>query len=145
MNRKELVKKWKGNQRYTLKLAEAMPEELFSIKPAEGMKTYQSQLSHITTWLRTHSRFVTDHTFEKVQIKTKADIIQSLEEFFQFITEFLEKVAEESLEEIQELWYGKVSKHFILQVMDNHLSHHRGQMIVYLRLQGITPPSYIGW
>ncbi|MEL6190505.1 MAG: DinB family protein [Bacteroidota bacterium] len=112
---------------------------------AEGMKSYQSQLSHITTWLRTHSRFVTGHTFEKTNTKTKADIIQSLEEFFQFITEFLEKVAEESLEEIQELWYGKVSRHFVLQVMDNHLSHHRGQMIVYLRLQGITPPAYIGW
>lgn len=29
--------------------------------------------------------------------------------------------------------------------MDNHLAHHRGQMIIYLRLQGIKPPAYTGW
>jgi uncharacterized damage-inducible protein DinB len=43
------------------------------------------------------------------------------------------------------MWYGSSTKNRILNLMDNHLAHHRGQMIVYLRLKGIEPPSYVGW
>ena len=39
----------------------------------------------------------------------------------------------------------KVSKESFLLTMDNHLAHHRGQLIVYLRLMGLKPPSYVGW
>ncbi|RZM10040.1 MAG: DinB family protein, partial [Pedobacter sp.] len=29
--------------------------------------------------------------------------------------------------------------------MDNHIIHHRGQCMVYLRMNGITPEGYLGW
>ncbi|MCU0354066.1 MAG: DinB family protein [Cytophagales bacterium] len=29
--------------------------------------------------------------------------------------------------------------------MENHIIHHRGQAIVYLRLKGIRPEGYVGW
>ena len=32
-----------------------------------------------------------------------------------------------------------------LMLMADHVTHHRGQMLVYLRLKGITPPKYIGF
>jgi len=25
------------------------------------------------------------------------------------------------------------------------VTHHRGQLVVYLRLNGILPPNYVGW
>jgi len=142
---KELIKKWKGNKRYTLKFVEAITEEQLSFKPADGVKTYQSQLSHITTWLRTHSRFVTGNQLEKPKTKTKEDITYYLNDFFDVVLDYLENTSQEDLAEIVDVWYGKVSKASILLTMDNHLSHHRGQLVIYLRLLGIKPPSYIGW
>ncbi|NRB48014.1 MAG: hypothetical protein HRU41_10110 [Saprospiraceae bacterium] len=76
MEKKELVKRWKGNQRYTLKLIEAMPEDNFNFKPIDGIKTFQSQCSHITTWLRTHSRFVTGEELPKINPKNKQETFQ---------------------------------------------------------------------
>ncbi|MEO1713702.1 MAG: DinB family protein, partial [Bacteroidota bacterium] len=106
---------------------------------------YQSQLSHLTTWLRTHSRFVTGITLEKPKTKTKADIQHYLTDFFDRLITFLEETDERALSEIVDVWYGNVSKASILSTMDTHLSHHRGQLVVYLRLLGHKPPSFIGW
>lgn len=145
MEIKELIKKWKGNKRYTLKFVEAVAEENLSFKPIEGTKSYQSQLSHLTTWMRTHCRFITREELEKPKTKSKEEILLYFGEFFDEILKFLEKTNQEELSEIVEMWYGKVSKESILMTMDNHLSHHRGQLVVYLRLLGTKPPSYIGW
>ncbi|MEO1486812.1 MAG: DinB family protein [Bacteroidota bacterium] len=145
MEIKEIIKKWKGNKRYTLKFVELVSEEQLAFKPYEGGKTYRSQLSHITTWMRTHSRFVTGNIMEKPITKTKKDLIEGLEEFFDTVLDFLESTSSEQLSEVVEMWYGKVTKESILLTMDNHLSHHRGQLVVYLRLLQIKPPSYIGW
>ncbi|HAA15232.1 MAG TPA: hypothetical protein DCE41_27465 [Cytophagales bacterium] len=145
MEKKELIKKWRGNKRYTLKFIEVINEDQWTFRPAEGTKTYQSQLSHITTWLRTHSRFVTGVTLPKPATKTKEDLLQSLTEFFEAIEEYLQQAPAEDLAEIVALWYGKVSKESVLLTMDNHLAHHRGQLVVYLRLVGLKPPAYIGW
>jgi uncharacterized damage-inducible protein DinB len=30
-------------------------------------------------------------------------------------------------------------------LMHDHHTHHRGQIIVYLRLNGLKPPKYVGW
>jgi len=30
-------------------------------------------------------------------------------------------------------------------LLNDHQTHHRGQLVVYLRLNGIKPPAYIGW
>lgn len=145
MNSKALIKKWKGNKRYTLKFVELVSTNQLSFKPVEGTKTYQSQLSHITTWLRTHSRFVTGKELEKPSTKSKEDILHYLSDFFDVLLAYLEETNDEDLNEIIDVWYGKVSKEAILLTMDNHLSHHRGQLVIYLRLMGLKPPSYIGW
>ena len=145
MEIKELIKKWKGNKRYTLKFVEVVAEENLSFKLIEGTKSYQSQLSHLTTWMRTHSRFVTGKELKKPKTKTKDEILLYFSEFFDEILNFLEKMNNEELSEVVDMWYGKVSKESILMTMDNHLSHHRGQLVVYLRVLGTKPPSYIGW
>lgn len=145
MNTKELVKKWKGNHRYSIKLIETMPDEAFTFRPTGEMKTFKSQASHITLWMRSHSRFVTGVAMEKPSMKTKADILQSFNEFFEMMISYLETATIEDLTQVVDMWYGKVTKESVLLTMDNHLSHHRGQMVVYLRLQGVKPPGYIGW
>jgi len=145
MDQKELIKKWKGNKRYTLKFVDLIGEDQLDFKPVEGTKTYQSQLSHITTWLRTHSRFVTETELSKPKTKTKAELQAALNDFFDSLLTFLEQSTEEELSQKVKVWYGTVSKKFILSTMDNHLAHHRGQLVVYLRHLGIKPPSYTGW
>jgi len=117
-----------------------MPDEHWNFKPADGVKTFQSQCAHLTTWLRTHSRFVTSETMPKPSIKTKQEILFHLTDFFDTLLAYLKTEDAAALEEISPVFYGKRSREFILQVMDNHLSHHRpiGQKI---DLHGQSPAS----
>ena len=40
---------------------------------------------------------------------------------------------------------GKLNKYQILNLVQDHQTHHVGQLIVYLRLNNVEPPKYIGW
>ena len=40
---------------------------------------------------------------------------------------------------------GPKSKLQIMNLMQDHVSHHRGQLVVYLNLNEIEPPRYVGW
>nr|NIM13383.1 DinB family protein [Candidatus Aminicenantes bacterium]NIM80034.1 DinB family protein [Candidatus Aminicenantes bacterium]NIO82289.1 DinB family protein [Candidatus Aminicenantes bacterium]NIQ68157.1 DinB family protein [Candidatus Aminicenantes bacterium] len=39
----------------------------------------------------------------------------------------------------------KLSKSQTFMTIRDHVAHHRGQMVIYLRLKGIKPPQYVGW
>ncbi len=145
MANKELINKWKANQRYTMRMVDTMPDETFDFKPAEGMKTFKSQAGHIATWLRTNFRHLQGTELEKAPTKNKEEISDALQSFFDALLDYLQQATPEELAMPVKMWYGKVSKESLLSTMDNHLSHHRGQMVVYLRLQGLQPPSYVGW
>ncbi len=76
---------------------------------------------------------------------SKELIKEALVDFFDTFLEKIETMDENKLQEIEDVWYGKSTRYQIANIMDNHLSHHRGQMVVYLRLKNIKPPSYLGW
>lgn len=38
-----------------------------------------------------------------------------------------------------------ISVRQVLDTARDHLAHHRGQAIVYLRLKGVEPPLYVGF
>ena len=49
------------------------------------------------------------------------------------------------LEEKVEFFAGPMNKRQILTLLNDHQTHHCGQLIVYLRLKGVKPPDYRGW
>ncbi|MEM6517680.1 MAG: DinB family protein, partial [Bacteroidota bacterium] len=40
---------------------------------------------------------------------------------------------------------GQASVFKIMNFTIDHVTHHRGQATIYLRMNGIKPPDYIGW
>jgi len=40
---------------------------------------------------------------------------------------------------------GKLNKYKFLNLIQDHQTHHVGQLIVYLKINNIEPPKYIGW
>ncbi|MDT8346268.1 MAG: DinB family protein, partial [Flavobacteriaceae bacterium] len=40
---------------------------------------------------------------------------------------------------------GEKTKIQILNLLHDHVTHHRGQLVVYLNLKEIKPPRYTGW
>jgi uncharacterized damage-inducible protein DinB len=76
---------------------------------------------------------------------TKAEIIQYLAKAFDYTEATFAQMTDKTLEEELDYWGGHSTKRKIVFLLNDHQTHHRGQLIVYLRLNGIKPPKYIGW
>lgn len=141
----DYLKKWKGNKRYTMKVLEAMPEEHYDFKPVEGMKTFKSQATHIANWLNNHIKKVGHTGLTKVDTGSKESLMASFNTIFDELLAYIETLDPDILSETTRMWYGQSTKSRLMNLMDNHLTHHRGQLIAYLRLKNIKAPSYVGW
>ncbi len=148
----EYLERWEQSKAYTLSMAEAMPEAHYSFKPSENMMSFADQLMHIALVIEwhAHSRFAGLNTpFRQKEYNaeglTKNSIIKVLEVEFDKARELIESADPNVLSEKGE--YGKLirtRRQFLLLLAD-HVSHHRGQLVVYLRLKDIPAPSYIDY
>lgn len=152
----DALSKWKGMKSYTLAVAEAMPENKFNFKPVQEEGTFAVQLIHSANNIYTlSSRFLRDTVSpvnmksmeEKVKnnVLTKAEIIAYVSNAFDYGAKSIEMLDAQKLEEVINFWGGRATKRKMVLLLNDHQTHHRGQMIVYLRLNGIAPPAYIGW
>lgn len=145
----EFKKKWKNASEYTIEMAEMMPEDKYDFKPIDGSRTFKEQLLHMMSnmvWLS--SSYLAEDSFERDLKKkdyTKAEIIALLKETTAFATNTINNLSAKDLEKEVEFFAGPMSKRQIMMLMNDHLTHHRGQIIVYLRMNKIKPPRYRGW
>ena len=111
--------------------------------------SFREQLLHIKgniDWLGT-TYFTVEKFDEKKDEKTysKEEIISMLEMSFDKVYNVIKYTKSENLKDKVEFFAGPKTKLQILNLLQDHVTHHRGQLIVYLNLNEIKPPSYVGW
>lgn len=149
---KEYGERWEHSRQYLLAVAEAMPESAYGFKPTPEVMTFAEQLMHIALAMDWHAQTLLAgkelgyrvNSF-KVGNRTKKEIMEvanrTFEEGAKVIADFDPAHYEDRL------MYGKLSrtKRQIFLLLSDHVTHHRGQMLMYLRLKGVTPPQYIAF
>ncbi len=141
--------KWENSKNYLLEIATKMPEDTYNYKPTEQQMNFKEQLLHIRenmVWLS--ETYFVDTNFvksKKVTPKTKEAVIKELEIAFNSVSKIIKTVTVEDLKTEVDFFAGPKSKLQILNLLHDHVTHHRGQLIVYLNLNNIQPPKYSGW
>jgi len=151
----DVLSKWKGMKSYTLAVAELMPESNYAYKPVPEEFSFAEQQMHIAGNLYALSAklirgveppFSGKQLMEKVkQGASKKELIETLGKAFDYAEETFAQMTAKTLAEEIDYWGGHSAKRKIVLLLNDHQTHHRAQMIVYLRLNGIKPPAYIGW
>lgn len=149
----ELQQKWANATAYTMKLAESMPADKYDFKPVEGEMSFGEQMVHLSSnmvWLS--SDYLTDQKSPRNRKeigdyahKSKAEVLDVLKQSLDYAGTTLKNFDSKQLDETVKFIAGPMSKRQIINLMNDHLTHHRAQAIVYLRLNGIAPPGYVGW
>jgi len=143
------IEKWENSKNYLLEVAEVMPEEFYDFKPTERQMTFKEQLVHIKgnmDWLSTS--YFTSETFKREKMPlptTKREVIDLVSAAFDATLAVIKNTSEENLKEIVGFFSGEKSKLQLLNLLQDHVTHHRGQLIVYLNLKDMKPPAYTGW
>ena len=142
--------KWENAMAYTMEFAELMPADAYDFKPTEEQRSFAEQLTHICgniLWLSTDylgGKDITGGEFDKNPTE-KAEVITLLEKSFQHAAETISNFDPDHLDDEVQFFAGPMSKRRIMFLMTDHVTHHRGQLVVYLRLKGLEPPAYRGW
>jgi len=145
----ELHIKWQNGAEYTLEMARMMPAENYDFRPVEESMTFGEQLLHITAnmdWLGKNHLSAQSHSMPlRDTIYDKEELIRILEEGFENAAKAIKGLPSEQLDDVVEFFAGPMTKRQIMHLMHDHHTHHRGQLIIYLRLNGLQPPRYSGW
>lgn len=143
------LEKWNNSKNYLIEVATSMPEEKYSYKPTEREMSFAKQLLHIKAnidWLS--STYFSQRPLKEVELYetlSKAQIILELEKSFDNAFELIKNTSPESLKEKVDFFAGSKTKFQILNLLQDHVTHHRGQILVYLNLNEVKPPKYSGW
>ena len=139
------LEKWENAKVYTLALVESMPEEFYEFSPTERQLSFKAQLVHIKANMDWLSTTYFGGTEPEATTEPKAELLKALSDSFDAVAEAVKATDVADLETTVEFFAGPKSKLQILNLLQDHLTHHRGQLIVYLNLKQVAPPRYVGW
>ena len=133
-------------------LAEAMPENKYSFVPTAGKfddaRNFGEQIKHVAC---AHFAFFNEFEGRKPPedcekgghdpAKTKAELVQYLKSSFDYGNRVLATLTEKNaLDRVEGRYAGPNTKLGISVVAVWHITDHYGQLVEYLRMNGIVPP-----
>ena len=147
--RAEIGAAFNRSEDYTLKILEAMPEDLYQHKAAPDVFPFVTQMTHGLDFATGQIGRVLGQKpsfqAENWQGLSKEETRTRISQRYDWLREAAQQATTEQLY-ASTTWQGmELPTWRMFYVAENHLIHHRGQAVIYLRQQGITPPGYTGW
>ncbi|SMG36196.1 Uncharacterized damage-inducible protein DinB (forms a four-helix bundle) [Marivirga sericea] len=149
---KEYLERLERSKDYLILVAETMPEDKYDFKATKESMSFAENLMHIAWAMDWHSESLmggrearnweTDVEL-KVDQKSKKEMIATIDYTFDKTIEFIKNFDTNRLEERLEYFGANRTKRQILLLLTDHITHHRAQMLVYMRLNGLKPPRYV--
>jgi len=150
-----------ANEKQVVEAAEAMPEDKFNFSPEslnlpgsdyKGVRTFALEVRHIAT---ANYAFWSGLTGEPMpagikgpngpeELKTKAEIIKFLKDSYALGHRAAATVTPANMMDMVAFPFGKAPRLQLASGPVAHANDHYGQMVEYLRMNGIVPPASRG-
>ena len=147
----EILEEFRQSRAYTIECATAMPEEKYHFRPVPEVRSFGQQLVHIAeangSIMEWHVEGKKNPSWPysgdgKERVSSKAEVIAQLNASYDYVQKGLSGMTDDLLRDRIKTKDGEFSKQWGLHLILDHATHHRGQVVVYLRLNGIKPPEY---
>jgi hypothetical protein len=143
---------WKNIETDFVALAEAMPEDKWNYKPTEGefkdVRTFAEQVKHVAcaneAWAK---QILGEKPPERCDLggpnpaKTKTEIMAYLRQSFAMMDRVIKGTNSENLLHANKGPSWGPNRITALMAATWHVSDHYGQLVEYLRMNGIVPPA----
>lgn len=149
---KDYLERLENSRTYLILVAEMMPEDKYDYKASPESLSFAENLLHIGYALDWHSQSLlgdrearvwkTD-TIYNVTNKSKSEMIATINKTFDETIQLIKAYDVTDLNDTLDYFGLNRSKRQIFLLLADHITHHRGQMLVYLRLNGLVPPRYV--
>jgi uncharacterized damage-inducible protein DinB len=145
----DLLPAFSAMEEHVMGLANAIPEDKYGWRPAEGVRSIREVLLHIAygnqlmlniadgTEMGELTRQVQDQFKREKELLSKEQVIQALTAGFQKVRTAFETATAGSLS--RDIRPG-VTRRGEFTFIDTHIAEHEGQLVAYARMVGIVPP-----
>jgi uncharacterized damage-inducible protein DinB len=125
--------------------AEKMPEEEYAFKPDPASRSFGQIVGHLADANHLFCSIVLGDNSPSTEIEktktTKADLTSSLHEAFAYCNRAYDTLTDAGANETVKAFGGERNKLGVLWFNASHNLEHYGNLVVYMRLKGIVPPS----
>ena len=131
-----------------LRSAEKMPEENYSFRPTPEVRTYGQLIAHVADSQYEFCSPISgkkgpDASVEKT-VTSKAGLIQALKDAFAFCDAAYDNLTDADAGTQVKFFDHDMAKSTLMTFNTAHTFEHYGNIITYLRMKGLVPPSSEG-
>ncbi len=139
---KSLQANWQRTKQQIMEVGEAMPEDKFGFKATSEQRNFGEQLAHLAEAnFALMSRIAGSKAPEAAHPKTKAEILKAVGDSFDYGDGVLAKLTDAAAVEALKVGTAETTRLRIAVGAMTNCYDHYGQLVVYLRLNGIVPPA----
>jgi uncharacterized damage-inducible protein DinB len=128
-----------------LKSADKMPDDKYAFKPTDSVRTYGQVLAHVADGQYEFCGAAAGNHDEKgieKTAKTKPEIVAALKASFAYCDAIWAGMTDaKAMEMIPAFGGAKITRLSMLDFNVSHTMEHYGNLVTYMRIQGIVPPS----
>lgn len=140
------TKGWYGmSKSYLLKSAQEMPEENYSFKPVSTVRSFGELVGHVADAQYEFCAAVVGDGKQPPGIEksktSKADLIQALQDAFAYCDQAYNGMTDAHAADMVKFFGHDLPKLNVLSINVGHNMEHYGNMVTYLRIKGLVPPS----
>ena len=130
-----------------VQLAEAIPNESYDWRPAEGIRSVREAVLHLASGNYFFGSMLGLPSPENVDPRSleqsgmdKEEAINALEESVVYIKNGIKNISAQDFDTKVDFFGNEITKRQAMFILGDHAAEHLGQLIAYARSNGVAPP-----
>jgi uncharacterized damage-inducible protein DinB len=128
-----------------LRSAEKMPEENYSFKPVDSVRSYGQLIGHLADAQYLFCSTASGEKNPDLKIEktktSKADLMTALKDGFAYCDKVYDSMTDAAAFQMVNFFGNNLPKFAVLNVNIGHNMEHYGNLVTYMRMKGIVPPT----
>jgi len=128
-----------------LRSAEKMPEEKYNFKPTDVVRSYGQIVGHVADSQYMFCSVVLGEKNPAPKVEktktSKADLIAALKESFAYCDRAYDGMTDATAPQMVKMMGRDMPKLGVLNVNNTHTTEHYGNLVTYLRMNNVVPPT----
>jgi len=142
----DFLKDWAGQKDMLAKIAAAMPEDKYGFKATPAQRSFGEHVLHIAQInVMVFQTLGAKAAAPQINMKatSKADVMKAMADSFDYGTAILNEQTDQTMAGTIQgpPWMGPSTRVRMFAFLIGHTQDTYGQMVVYLRLNGLVPPA----
>lgn len=134
-----------GVKNVLIRSAEKVPEENYNFKPTDGVRSFGQVIGHAADAQYLFCSIVLGEKNPAPKIEqtktSKTDLIAALKDAFAYCDKAYDGMTDSSATQMVKLFGNDAPKLGVLSVNTMHTVEHYGNLVTYMRLKNIVPPT----